>query len=120
MEDKSIILYIELMDKEHWSFNSSNLTRLKNIFHNFEVLDVDNFSSKKLIKAIEPLLLNKKKIIVFNCKSPNVKLNALTSFLLQLKQEQDNSYYLLGTNQFLEGAFNPQRLVDINEIITFI
>ena len=118
MEDKSTILYIELMNKEQWSFNSSNLTRLKNISRNFELLDIDNFSSKKLIKAMAPLLLDKKKIIVFDCTS--TKLNALTSFLLQLKQEKNNLYYLLGSNKFIETAFTPQRLKSINEINTFI
>ena len=121
MEDKPIILYIEFKKDDQLSFNASNLNRLKNISQHFQLLDLDNYSSKKLIQAIKPLVIqDQKKIILFNCELANAKLNSLTTMLMELKQEKNNTYYLIGSHHFLEKAFSTIKLTSIEKLEDFI
>ena len=80
------------------------------------MLDIDNFSSKEVIKALEQVLDNyENKVVVFECEG-NASLKGLNSLLMKLKQGQINKYYIIGDNAFIEKSFSPVHISDVEEI----
>ncbi len=116
MLDQSVFLYIKLSAESGFDFNNPNLIRLKDLFQKNDVLDVDNFSSKEVIKALEQVLNNyENKVIVFECDS-NASLKGLNSLLMKLKQGKKNNCYIIGDNAFIEKSFSPTHISDVEEI----